>query len=101
MAASPIPPGRDVIGGGGSRTATAERACTRSIATMACCISRPTGGRPGGGLITELVEVKYPTGQRFERKKVSRAGDHCLINRKGDLELRDKQGLISVCKKVQ
>ncbi len=40
LAASPIPPGRDVIGGGGSRTATAERACTRSIATMACCISR-------------------------------------------------------------
>ena len=59
-----------------------------------------TRSSSGGGASQELVEVGYASVQQFERKSVSKAADHYLINRKGDLEVRDDEGLISVCKKV-
>ena len=99
LSASPIPPGWDVIGrwledcNGGEGLYTIYR-------TGGVLYLETMGGRPGGGLVKELVEVGYSAGKRFERKKISRAGDHYLINRKGDLEVRDNQGLISVCRKV-
>jgi hypothetical protein len=98
LVASPIPPGRVVVGrwlddsaGGGLYTIYREDGLLYVEAM---------GGHPGGGIVDELVEVGYPAGQRFERKKLSRAGDYYLIDLKGDLEVRDGDGLISVCKKV-
>ena len=98
LVASPIPPGRDVIGrwledcNGGDGLYTIYR--------EGGVLYLETKRSPRGGLNKELVEVGYPAGQRFERKEFSRAGDHYLINRKGNLEVRDNQGLISACKKV-
>ena len=100
LAASPIPPGRHVVGrwiedcnGGEGLYSIYRKDGVLYLETM--------GGRPTEGIITELTEAGLPAGRRFERKKVSGAGDHYLINHKGDLELRDNKGLISVCKKVQ
>ena len=100
LASSPVPPGRDVVGrwiedcnGGEGLYTIFRKDGSLYLETM--------GGRPRGGLITELREAGRPAGQRFERKEFSRAGDHYLINRKGDLEVRDDHGLISVCKKVE
>jgi hypothetical protein len=50
----------------------------------------------GRGHSVELVEV-IP-GRRFERREESRAGDHYVINDRGELELRDREGLIGVAK---
>jgi hypothetical protein len=48
-----------------------------------------------GANIKELVEEKHPGGRLFRRAEGSRAGDHYIVTRSGDLEIRDNDGLIS------
>ncbi len=55
---------------------------------------RTSPSRRGHG--RELVEV-IP-GRRFVRQEVSKAGDHYVINDRGELEIRDREGLIGVAK---
>lgn len=48
----------------------------------------------------ELMEGKTSSGIRFEAKKGSDFGDYYLLNRNGDLEIRDAEGLIYTAKKI-
>jgi DNA-directed RNA polymerase subunit RPC12/RpoP len=98
LLASPIGTGRDVIG---RWIEDSDGDGLYTIYRKDGLLYLETKRSPRGGLSKELVEAGYPAGQRFERKKFSKAGDHYLINRKGDLEVRDNQGLITVCKKVK
>jgi hypothetical protein len=99
LAAIPIPPGPDVVGrwiedcNGGEGLYTIYR-------KSGVLYLQTVRSRTSEGIIREMVEAGYPTGRRFERNEASRAGDHYLVNSNGDLEVRDNQGLISVCKKV-
>jgi len=98
LVAGPTPPGGDVVG----------RWLYDALGGRIYTIYRKNGvlyleskGSPKGGSSDEIVEVEHPTGRRFKRKEISRGGDYYLINRKGDLEIRDDEGLSSVCKKVE
>jgi hypothetical protein len=57
--------------------------------------------RDGRGIQQELVTPEAGDSKRFQRKEVSRAGDHYVINGRGDLELRDDKGLIGVARRVR
>ncbi len=46
----------------------------------------------------ELVERPSPDGRKFEMKEGSPSGDHFLIDRQGNLQLRDQDGLISIAR---
>jgi len=48
-----------------------------------------------------LVEKPSPLGQRFDMKEGSSFGDHWVINREGNLQIRDNAGLISTAKRIQ
>jgi hypothetical protein len=50
----------------------------------------------GRGVESELVEV-IP-GRRFKRREVSTAGEYYVINDLGELEIRDRDGLVAVTK---
>ena len=52
------------------------------------------GGKGASSLKHELIEKPSPLGQRFDKKE-SDAGDHFIIDRKGNLQVRDNDGLIS------
>ncbi|MCK4694738.1 MAG: hypothetical protein KAT74_03200 [Candidatus Cloacimonetes bacterium] len=48
----------------------------------------------------EMIEKNTSRGLRFDDKKGSAFGDHYLINKNGELELRDYEGLIYIIKKL-
>lgn len=47
----------------------------------------------------EMIEKNTRRGLRFDNKKGSAFGDHYLINKNGELELRDDEGLIYIINK--
>ncbi|MDP8201990.1 MAG: hypothetical protein P9M11_07600 [Candidatus Tenebribacter burtonii] len=47
----------------------------------------------------EMIEKNTSRGLRFDDKKGSAFGDHYLINKNGELELRDDEGLIYIINK--
>ena len=55
-------------------------------------------GRSG---TTEIVDSQSSLGRRFNKPGGSTAGDHWILDSKGDLQLRDDEGLISTAKKLQ
>lgn len=55
----------------------------------------------GGMSRVELRESKTASGRRFDKVDGSKWGDHYLINRTGDLEIRDDQGLIVTARKLK
>ncbi len=57
--------------------------------------------KDGSSFKKELVERKDPLGRRFEKVEGSRAGDHWLIDSDGNLQIRDKDGLIGTAKKIE
>jgi hypothetical protein len=48
----------------------------------------------------EMIEKNTSRGLRFDNKKGSAFGDHYLINKNGELELRDDEGLIYIINKL-
>ena len=48
----------------------------------------------------EMIEKNTSRGLRFDDKKGSAFGDHYLINKNGELELRDDEGLIYIINKL-
>ncbi len=48
----------------------------------------------------EVVEKRTSAGRRFDKVEGSSTGDHWVINANGDLEIRDKDGLIATAKKI-
>ena len=50
--------------------------------------------------IYEMIEKNTSRGLRFDNKKGSAFGDHYLINKNGELELRDDEGLIYIINKL-
>lgn len=57
--------------------------------------------KDGSSLKEELVEKSSPLSQRFDLKKGSSFGDHWIIDRGGNLQIRDNAGLISTAKRIQ
>ena len=53
------------------------------------------GSAQGNGIRREIVEVETIGHRRFQRKEFSRAGDHYVINGRGNLEVRDDRGLFT------
>jgi hypothetical protein len=56
--------------------------------------------KDGSSLKQEALERKSPIGRRFEAKEPSDDGDYCVIDKRGNLQLRDKQGLVATAKKI-
>ena len=57
--------------------------------------------KDGSSMREEVVERPSPRGRRFEiRKPSSDDGAYYLINKDGNLQLRDKQGVINNSKKI-
>ena len=54
----------------------------------------------GSSSIQEIVKKSSAHGQRFERIKYSKSGDHYLIDSEGNLQIRDRDGLIATAYKV-
>jgi len=57
--------------------------------------------KDGSSTITELSYKKSPLGLRFDDVKGSSFGDHWIAVPKGNLQLRDDEGLITTCKKIK
>ena len=57
--------------------------------------------KDGSILKEELAEKPSPLGQRFDKKEGSSFGDHWIIDREGNLQIRDDNGLIYTAKKIQ
>jgi len=57
--------------------------------------------KDGSALKEELVEKPSPLGRRFDNKQGSSFGDHRVIDRAGDLQIRDNVGLISTAKRIK
>jgi formylglycine-generating enzyme required for sulfatase activity len=51
--------------------------------------------RDGSRSINQVVETKASLGRRFDDVKGSRTGDHWIIGSDGNLQIRDKDGLIA------
>ena len=54
----------------------------------------------GGSLKKEMVEKRSPLGRRFDPVEASRAGDHWIIDSRGNLQSRDNDGLITTARKI-
>jgi len=54
----------------------------------------------GSSGVQQIVKKPSSQGQRFERIKYSRAGDYYLIDSKGNLQIRDNEGLIATAFKA-
>ena len=52
-----------------------------------------------GSLKKELVEKRSPLGRRFDQVGGSTAGDHWILDSRGNLQLHDNDGLISTAKR--
>ena len=48
----------------------------------------------------EATENPSPLGRRFDAKERSDDGDYCVIEKSGNLQQRDKQGLVAIAKKI-
>ena len=57
--------------------------------------------KDGSSLKEELVEKLSPLGQRFDWKEGSGFGDHWIIDREGNLQIRDNYGLVSTTTRIQ
>ena len=55
----------------------------------------------GSNLKEELQEKSSPLGRRFDIIMASSFGDHWIIDREGNLQIRDSEGLISTAKRIQ
>ena len=55
----------------------------------------------GGSLKKEMVEKRSPLGRRFDPVEASRAGDHWIIDSRGNLQSRDNEGLITTARKIE
>ena len=55
----------------------------------------------GGSLKKEMVEKRSPLGRRFDPVEASRAGDHWIIDSRGNLQSRDNDGLITTARKIE
>ncbi len=54
----------------------------------------------GSSLNEELEEKSAPLGQRFDWIVGSGSGDHWIIDKEGNLQIRDSEGLISTAKRI-
>ena len=54
----------------------------------------------GSSLKEELVEKRSPLGRRFDQGEVGTAGDHWIIDSRGNLQLHDNDGLITTLRKI-
>jgi len=57
--------------------------------------------KDGSTMIQELIEKKSSLGRRLEEKEGSSFGEFYIINKNGDLEMRDSEGLIATAKKIK
>ncbi len=57
--------------------------------------------KDGSSSNKEMVKKASSSGQRFEEKSGSSFGDYYLIDRQGNLQLRDREGLIATAKKIK
>lgn len=55
----------------------------------------------GSSHAIELIERKSQQARRFDEKETSSSGDHYVIVGSGDLEVRDKSGLVTTALKVE
>ena len=53
-----------------------------------------------GSLKKELVEKRSPLGRRFDQVEAGTAGDHWIIDSRGNLQLHDNDGLITTLRKI-
>ena len=53
----------------------------------------------GSSLKKELVEKRSPLGRRFDQVGGATAGDHWILDSRGNLQLHDNDGLIRTAKK--
>lgn len=56
--------------------------------------------KDGSSSNKELVEKSSPLGRRFDEVGGSTAGDHWILDSRGNLQLRDNEGLISTARKI-
>ena len=56
--------------------------------------------KDGSNSNEEMVEKPSSSGKRFEEKSGSSFGEHYIIDRQGNLQIRDQEGLIATAKKI-
>lgn len=56
--------------------------------------------KDGSSSKQKALEKASPIGRRFEAKERSDDGHYCVIDKTGDLQQRDKQGLVATAKKI-
>lgn len=57
--------------------------------------------KDGSGSNKEMVEKSSSNGKRFEEKSGASFGEHYIIDQKGDLQIRDQEGLIVTARKIE
>jgi len=57
--------------------------------------------KDGSGHNERVVERTSSLGRRFDPLERSSSGDHYIIDQRGNLQIRDDQGLISTAKKIE
>lgn len=57
--------------------------------------------KDGSSLKKELTEQQSPLGRRFAETEVSSTGDHWVLDPRGNLQIRDSDGLIRTAKKIE
>lgn len=56
--------------------------------------------KDGTALRQEVVETRSPLGRRFNETEEPAEGEYFIINQRGNLELRDNEGLIATARRV-
>ena len=97
LATEPVPSNRVVIGTWLDESIGSEIAMYRESGTL----SMEQKFNDGSSLKEEVVEKSSPLGRRFDKKEGSSFGDHWIIDREGNLQIRDNVGLINTAIKIQ
>jgi sulfatase modifying factor 1 len=75
--------------------------CTLVISKKDSTYFLKTTYNDGSGNLVAVRETKGPQGQRFEKIPSNKSGDHFLLRPNGELEMRDDEGLIYKCIKLE
>jgi hypothetical protein len=57
--------------------------------------------KDGSSSNKEMVEKASSSGRRFEEKSGSSFGEHYIVDRQGNLQIRDQEGLIATATKIK
>lgn len=99
LVAMPSPSGGTVIGTWVDETPFAgSRICFRRVGRAAFAEWR---FGDGSTRTEELVESQEADVRRFDKRKPSRDGAHYCINPQGDLEIRDRDGLVATARRIR